>query len=624
MIDYTKIKIQKPIRIKNLRLIFEAVRSIHINPFVENKFYYNIYEAKFGEGNKPIYIITKPDEKLDIFNMILRKMTFVDWMNYFPVSYDESIENVGEQLEKIHKEFEDIRIEPDKNITEDIIKKLDIGNYATNWSNLWNYNDETTPIFFTVGSGLEPEVFEKIIKEIDMEELFDNFILENQKKDENLVFLAKMKMVCLNRMKYNPHGLWITNTKTGKSILCDKSGMKYDSGSGARLLGYASADKIVEGELNGKNGNIACDEITEAGYPSDFFDALPNILEEGKHITAKGSTTLKTITTSTFTFATNPKELELNPEELMIMFDEFLGKFTESPQRIGSRIGIVWFGNNYEIVKKDVNKNLTEENLETNKIVVQVIMNRLSEIAQRIMKEEKIINWLEEPLVDYKKDIPEFLKEGYAPRGICSFWLGNMEAYRHIRGGALQKGIFDYAIENKEVMLNAQYNVDRILRLAEENLNKILDINIQSLRNMLNIVKSYEEYAVKRFEKLKGYKKVLVALIGFYYSKNEGEVKKENPTLLPFLQLKFDWDALPEEYKFGRYNAFSKLEEKIPKKLDSLNSQLRIFGFTITRLENELYVKPINQDIICISTHIQNVGKEGNSGNSGNEDDEDE
>jgi hypothetical protein len=198
--------------------------------------------------------------------------------------------------------------------------------------------------------------------------------------------------------------------------------------------------------------------------------------------------------------------------------------------------------------------------------------------------------------------------------------MGVIEAYRHIRGMALKQAILDYFLENQENILTGNYNVDEILKLAEEHTKKICDYNIESLRKMIVAESSETEYLLRRFDEIsRDYVKVLVALVAKWVSQNKEEINKGYK--IPLIQIGSYFEKLPDEFKIGRYTAFSRLEQKLPENLEKINSEVRLFGFELIKIQKDIFISFLNEgrDILKLSSALYQQGNSGNMGKTGNE-----
>jgi len=471
----------------------------------------------------------------------------------------------------------------------------------------WNYLKELNeksevPLFYTAGEVVDEKTLEIIIKEKDLKTVFEHFFYENYEKDERNVYLIRSKPINFGNevnpetMKYQDHALAIENTKAGKTHLLMKVCLWYGRGTASRLLGYSTSDKTFEGDLNNQFRPIACDEINRRGYPEEFFDYLPNILENGFERIGKGKQTLVVKTSSPFVFSTNVGRKVEDPKELLVLFADFLSKFSESPQRIGSRIALTLFGNDFKEVrlKKDSVYRLTKKDIEINKYIVQAIYNKLSKIAKKIFEEKKIQDFLEDDSEDIRKVFKNQIDAYLGNQPVKDYWLGVTEAYRHINGMALKQAILDYYLENKEDLLSETYDLDEIIELAKEHKIKIWSLNMESFRKIVEANISNADYLLSVFKQIpKDYVKVLVALVARWSIENKEVIEKGYQ--IPLVQIGSYFEKLTGELRIGRYTNFARLEQAIPANLEKVNSITRMFGFVLLKISENIFVSFIDK-----------------------------
>jgi hypothetical protein len=610
-INYKEIEVQKPIKADINQKLFEGCYYTQIEPAIQKVHLYNFYEVYFAVGNRPCYLFTNPETNLILGEnrLFLTKILSSNIETFF--TKKSSKNEVIPSPKIIDKIIKDAGLDIDDKLESE--EKWNLTNQIN--------NENSFPIFLQITPSIDKETLKKIIKMISLRQLIDDYIYEDCKKDETIVYSDLPKLITpgqkVNKklMKFSDHDLQVTNTKTGKSILMRKicKERKYGSATGSRLLGYSSADKTFRGDISGLFKPICCDEINQKGYPQEFFEHLPIILEEGEDTIGKGCKTLFPETNSSFTFCTNVKRKEVEPYDLMLLFSDFLSKFVESPQKMGSRICMTLFGNDFNEVVE--NGNLDDEDVETNAIIVEAIMDRISIFFERIVEDALKKRWLTKPLEEYKKIIISLLDDSKPLQEVYDYWYGNTEGYRRIRFKALKHATIDYACEHQEdFILKGKFDIDKILELAEPHVQKICDYNIKSLRKMIISEKAISNYLLKRFDDIKrDYVKTLTALVCRWISENNEGLNYP----IPLVQIGSCFGELKDEHKIGVYTNYGRLENKLPENLDRVNSEIRIFGFELMKTSDIILVKFNGNDILKLSEILYPIPQMGTTGTEG-------
>lgn len=585
----------KPVRCHVVEL-YEHLKPRSVNPSYLTEVEYRIYKLILGKGNHPVFLFVDSDTKLQEGQQSL-----------ILIPFDDSFET------------------PEYDIVQEINKEA-VGFDAKDDSSevLWrktvseNFDAVKKPFLFCLGSPIEQETFEKLVKTENLSDYFDDFF---SGADTRIAYAMRTKLISIgNRlntkmMPYADHSIIVTPTKRAKTTLAEKVSTVYGAASGAGLLGFATAKEVNEGSLQGQFKAITCDEINQKGYPNEFFDNLPNILEQGVVRISKGKLRNITETSSAFMFLTNTKQEVMTPSELMEDFDVFLVKFSTNTSRLGSRKAVILFGNHFEPF--ELRKRLIEDEILKNKAIVHAVSDRISLLAERVFSEQRIVDWLNTPIDSYSRDLDSLINGDLLPT-VADFFRGQKEAYRHIRGMALKQALIDYALgdETKEdFLLHGKYNGDRLIELADSHVTEITRLSLDSLLVMKEVSRDKINFMVKRWENIpQEYAKTLIALVGHFTRDNQRETK------FPFIMLEPVWDILPEVFK-ETYKHYSHFEQKIPTNLDRLNAYCELYGFSVTRLEKDAILITVkNKELLTTFTEAltQKVGKLGNSGNDGN------
>jgi len=237
----------------------------------------------------------------------------------------------------------------------------------------------------------------------------------------------------------------------------------------------------------------------------------------------------------------------------------------------------------------------------------------LSEFFIKVLDNPEIEKFLESKNSNYRETIQGVSRNERNFFGeLKDFWESTISGDRHQRGFALKQGLIDYFVENQEKLVLllenkfefSKQDISKIIELSEENLDRLNDLNFQSLRNIIKAQKTEGDYLKLRFNGLR--QEYLKAIIKALYKliRSSPEQRKE---LIPLIMLNDYLDKNDEIY-----HSISKVQQKLPKNLDRLNKDLRIFGFELFEKDDTVFVQTHNE-IIDFSYKI-NLGKMGKMG----------
>jgi hypothetical protein len=518
---------------------------------------YAVWKLEFEKGQEPVFVFCDPDVNLlAIPEINLKPLTFDEIFQY-----ENALRYIADKL----------KLKEDK----DRVLKLK---------------------FFKLVEELPSELFEKFLNLKDALKNLDKILLNEEVLDNKILRLYKIKAVNFSRkakpeyQKYQSHSLLITQTKVAKTTLAEiLHGREsvYGSGSASRLLGFSTAEETYESEVDERVEPTFIDEINSQNWEKLFFDALPNLMENGFVQVAKGKQSVKVKTLTSFTFISNTGSIsEAKPTDLYIFFETFLSMFSESPQRVGSRIAVVFFGNNFKQVDGLIKPNYQAISL------WRKICKKITELAELLVNNEEVEKWLNAK-IDYYNETIEILTQQLPNGKVKDFWLGNKEAYRHINGTALLFALYDYVKEHQEVLKTKQFDFNELYDLFAENQKTICEWNIESLRQMIESIPKEDEKKLLRlqFESNPEYVRLLVLTVGKYTTENQSQLKEG--MMVPLDLLKPYFEELPEKFKKSWYVNFGRLKQVITevKKFDRLNEFLKYYQLEFVVYQNEYFIR---------------------------------
>jgi hypothetical protein len=446
--------------------------------------------------------------------------------------------------------------------------------------------------FFELVEELPQELIDKILEiPNSLKTIFEGMI-EKDKLDERIFYSRAMKLVNFSNRarpefaKYLCHGLEITNTKafkTAGALIFFGIENVYNSARTSRLLGFSTAEETYPSDLDNKIQPTFLDELTVEKWEQDFFDALPTLLENGVANVGKGGRSVITKTMSTFTFMSNTSSLLGGSEALALGFENFLKHFTSAGQRIGSRIGLILFGNDFKTVDETVNVN------EQYTFLFKIISRRINTLIEKLMEDKKIKDLLNTPDEIYNKQLDILIQNiDSSKEAIRDFCLGQKEAFRHLNGGAFLLAVLNYVLDNQHVLKDGNVDFEKLLEYYDDWKNTLRNWNLRSLENFIKELKTVDEqtYIYYSFNAIRQeYLKLFIITVG----KVMKEGKIQIGAFYPITYLEEDFKSLPKEIEKGSYTFFALLMEKITKNLAKTNLLLSPFGIEIKELNKKDY-----------------------------------
>jgi len=306
------------------------------------------------------------------------------------------------------------------------------------------------------------------------------------------------------------------------------------------------------------------------------------------------------------------------PEDMFEAVDGVISKLTSLPEAVGSRFGLILISYTLKQIPKVT---ASIEKVNENKGIIRGIFELLTPKVKEIYHNQKIINWLEEPLDDYTKDVsalaknfPEELMFGKNAKIFCIDH--GKGAYRHMKGAALESTIVDLG---HEILFNRITDklTKKILSKAKEELEKVKAVNIDSIRTMIKISeesgKVLKEILTRKYESLKGYKKALVFAYTYYISNHEDLQDKR----ILFNEINAEFSRIDYEKRkelFGGYSSFNRIigamEKLNPDSKRKLQADLEILFDLELRYspkENQWTIKNRGKTILDLIPHIKKL-----------------
>ena len=457
--------------------IYNHQTPIKVNDSIYYKTEYSLYEGITGQGNRPIFILSKykvdlGDNKLFLSELSSKKVEELLWgmkngFLYYTLCkkmFIPTTKGKGKEVEKRSKEevisellsYDLTFFELVLPISKDEIKKLD-------------------------------NPFETITK------IMKNGLIKDEKLD--YIYISNIPQVNphlikpQNYMRFADHSIIITNEKTGKtsSAISVTDEIPFEKPSEAGLLGFAGADSRTYGVLHQRCKHSYIEEIQEE-KGEELFGKLHTFMEMGETIVARGIG-IKIEGHSGITFQGNPKTK--NPDDelteyLMIKeFREILYIISKNVKPFSSRIGLTLFDKNLKAVEGTPNDN---DKTEKGRLIIRCIAEGFRDEFTELFFNDEIFEWLNQP---FDKEYINNLKScslGCGDKVISDYLLGQINSYRHTRGIALRLGWLETGI--LDVFQDRSVNIQKLIESSEKHFEKIKRINTQSYSNIISLVNS--------------------------------------------------------------------------------------------------------------------------------------
>ncbi|MEI7961111.1 MAG: hypothetical protein WCI04_02135 [archaeon] len=491
--------------------------------------HYVVYGAGLGKGNSPVFIFTNTFDKIQLgdSDLWLRHICFED----------------AEQL------FFS-RMELPRSIVKTMCKGLGIPTVDENKHPIDTESliqdifeaDSNNPCIFTLTTGLPAVELDKLTDE-RANELVKLWLEGGYEKDKLIITCFKAAVplgnIVLVRkigdlMPYQPHFIFFSNTKVGKSFTAEKVGENLTRGSVANLLGFSTGNEINRGSLDGETRMVTLDELQEERR-TDLLGQLLNIMEGGEAVISVGKQRIRTKFYGYLGFLGNPKKSEdtedfVFGEEktrekalLAIKMVEMLKKATLNYPAYGSRIGLIIFDANLSrSTAKEAMLNAEEKNALD--CIVETLRLEIRDQFTRVFYDTKTIAWLNKSFgEDYKVQVNKAIKAiTFIP--ISEFLKGHLESYKHLRGMALRLAV----VERISSVRRHTIPVEEILSLAEEKFKQLCVLNIKSFKNISDAVDetAIADYHKFLFDNLPAYQAIIVKAIVKWSENNSDAIGK--------------------------------------------------------------------------------------------------
>jgi len=460
----------------------------------------SLFEISLANGNRPNYIISKNPSQLTCGSgqkLHLKTATKKNIDDFF----DIKSRSQADLLLKIAKQQ---RIKIDKDTTPLDIKDQLLIDYDPD-------DPECEILFYELTTPVPEEDILRLSSN-SLQVYLDLSLTGGVLKDPRLNLFFRGMVPIVNPellespsevMASNPHAIFITYTKTGKTTTAWKLGTVHDRPTPANLLGFSTAQKGSqrEGTLNNKVHLQTIDDISEFREDEFSVKGLLNFLEKGDVLVSRGYGS-NTKGYCTILLTSNPLQDKEIPSasphgiynaETILRIQEIVNRIHDNPSAIGSRFGLILFFPNMEPADASNKVSYTmEDNLLK---VLQTLQQMLADPFTRLLKHETIREWLstsnDPPIKQYRSRISQLLKDERVKEiswTMHQFLDGLKANYCHLRGFPFRQAVIDHIYDLIHLKSDDELPdelIKEILAKANEHLQETLDVLVYpSLQNI--------------------------------------------------------------------------------------------------------------------------------------------
>ncbi len=324
--------------------------------------------------------------------------------------------------------------------------------------------------------------------------LVDSVIAYKAIKDPTIYLVHKATLPRGYVMHYQPHSIILAPLSVGKTSFAKQLGLWYERVTANALSATARwKDDVSYGPFNDQYYALTIEQI-ESQNIENALGRLINFLDEGVGHTRAGGTQISYRGAAPLIITGNgpvnaPRSKKLSRfRELLVPYLVY-----NNTHALGKRFGIIAYGE-YQRIKSILENNVPVAYNQTEQTDLFKIFRAVEEEGDawlhKFWNDEAILNFIMNAKV-YTDEDKKVVESCEFPE-VRDFWLGHMnEAYYHIAGAALNCAVVDClplfaALTNHVPALTYEIVRDKIFSLATDYLQKIKEININSLKYMLS------------------------------------------------------------------------------------------------------------------------------------------
>ncbi len=415
----------------------------------------------------------------------------------------------------------------------------------------------------------------EFLKKVDWRDLVDMALNYGGGVDGRLVLVRAASFLKGVVAKLNPHFIVVTPGGWGKSSFYKDAGagIHYTKITPATLLGYTRGKKEkYYGVLHGVELPCVIDQI-EGEAQFGLYNKLPDVMD-GSYTVGSGAQELKQWTKAILGFLANPLGMGNGKD-----FQYILEIITNNPT-VGRRFGLIFYTKEMKSYRE--RPKMSESDVRKWRDIIRLI-RAVEDYARKeiysIYRNSVVEKWLGEELPEFEAEIYRLIEENEGLDENLKLFLREHGSGAHgrIRNAALRIAI----LYNLDKIALGEYDVKHLLSEAEKYIDRIVSLNILSIKVILQDVSESSDYIVQAgFEGEPDYMKVIISAVELYRRTvrrlwENGDI----PEALSTLNL----SNLNYTPNYGNYQYFSKALYKLKQKRKEIdNNRLQqLYGFQL-------------------------------------------
>ena len=435
------------------------------------------------------------------------------------------------------------------------------------------------------------------IKRFGFKNILNDFLLENGKLDSDFVYINRTNLINFGckvnteLMKYQPHGILITNGGTGKSTFFKKvcGELKFDQAKAKNLLGFATANEVCPGSLNGQYKPTCLDDL-DKNFTEGIIDELPSLMEQGAVVIGKGKQKILTQYSGQITITTNTRGLDT--EEMVQRFNEIITKLSTTPQRLGRRLGYIIFTTKWQR-GEIIEYKLSKRDIEVVRAITEIIFDKISGLAEKLIDENvKIQKFLNTKDKEYTNLFTERVNKSELTNFLKEVFFSFAEGYTHQKGLAFKEALLEYFLDEENDLIklltnpNFNINIEKLINLCEEEWNNLKQLQLEIVEEFISVAER-KAFFLETFAK-----RDLALLLGLANYLETNQITK--PKYVLFEELNSYLDKNTTYKDIGTIiSVFPKNYERINRNIQSLNLKIvkedKNFFFAVTPETQKLF-----------------------------------
>jgi hypothetical protein len=425
-----------------------------------------------------------------------------------------------------------------------------------------------------------------VLDNLDWISFVENEVLSFQaEKDERIQLVFKATLPRGVEMKYNAHTLMSTGSGTGKSYFYDRAGIRKDKVTAVSLIGTISKEGVIPGLVHNQQLPL-CIEQLECQSAPEILRFMLTFMEMGTGSVSTAYGDLSVEGRCTFVITANPTGYETDK---IATFRSLIDALGTNYIALGRRIGLIIYGGEKEYKKVKSLEPLDEVEWNKRFEFYRAVEEYAYPVICALFKQKKVRTWLETPINNYEINV-EQLASKIDDKAIAEFLRTHGSgAYKHIRGGALNCANVDYMKELVNLRKTSYATIpseliEQILQKADEYLEQLVSINLESISNIPKILASEQNSIVKTiYQSLPKYLQEITVSVKQYL---DGAIQNNVP-----IPEEIDLKVLESYHDKKYYSYWSIVAYNLSLGNINIHNNLldKYFGFRLVKKTEKLY-----------------------------------